>query len=716
MAKQQISKDGEKVIVKKKGGCGTFFAGFFFAIIFLVGIVGGAGAYVYFCVNVQQIESVLGIKLPLEGDLNKKTVKELVALGLELKDSYVHMKIGEVETKIGINLPDKIPGTDIPIDYLWADGTTITFNGATIAIKDIEVMDAVNNMKDMVNGVVNVLYDHVTVGQILTAAQMDATVDAMNYPALKDAIYTVGSTKKSLKDLTISQAKDVVVDYYGADNLTIAKLVEATGSQLVPTDTMYDGLRALKVQSITTDDLLNNIDGKILNNLIDLTDFDFTQTDEFNNTKLSGMIDYIEGLYLGDFITLANAMEADFFTTHPQFVAVKDTYISKLDDAILDLRVNQILTAEQMARTTLTSAQQGLTLPALINSENKTLLMLFGDTNIDELDGYIKELKNINTSANFVSEYNNLTWAEKLGLQGSSTALLELSSLTINDIMLSDDIPTAIFEKLGTLGNLIGTTDNPILNLLANVELKDLLTNGGDAITHALEYDSEDHLITLATLLDITDDTGINGIISGITVKSLLDNPNSAITDALEGSNVTLGSLLGMSDTTGINGIISNITVGDLFSNPDTIIKNTLADSDQTLGELLGIDTTGTMDVSKYVLANLTVGDLFGDNASTRISTVVNGMSLSLVIGPQPSTGVLSLVSNYNTLTVGTISDIDIDIVGTTIGDFYDHGIITDAMLASKGIDKTSSAWTTLSSKNLMDIIQIAYQALESAP
>ena len=36
MAKQQVSKDGEKVIVKKKGGCGTFLAGFFFAFIFMI--------------------------------------------------------------------------------------------------------------------------------------------------------------------------------------------------------------------------------------------------------------------------------------------------------------------------------------------------------------------------------------------------------------------------------------------------------------------------------------------------------------------------------------------------------------------------------------------------------------------------------------------------------------------------------------------------------
>lgn len=714
MAKQQISKDGEKVIVKKKGGCGTFFAGFFCAIIFLVLLVGGGGAYVYFCVNLQQVESILGIKLPIEGDVNKKTVKDLVALGLELKDSYVHMKIGELETKVGIKLPEKVPGTDIDISYLYSQDTVITFKGSTTAIRDIEVMDAVNNFDSLVDSVLEVLYDHVTVGQILSTANMQTTIEEMGYPALVDPIYTIGSTKKKLSDLTITQAKNVLTDYYGADNLTIAKLVEAAGLSVIPDDAMYDGLRALKVQKITTDDLLNNITGEILNNLLDLTDFDFTQTDEFNATNLNHMIDYLESLYLGDFITLGNAMEADFFTSHPQFSTLRDTYISKLDEAILNLKVNQILTSTQLARTTLSSAQQNMTVLELINSTHNPLVTLFGTQNINELGGYIKELQTAATTTAFTNCYNDLTWAKKLGIEGSSTALLEISSLTINEVMTSDDIPTAIFEKLGTLGNLIGTTDNSILNLIANVELKDLFTNGGDAITHALEYDEDDNLVTLATLLDITDTNGINGIISGITVKALLDTPNDAITNALESSEMTLGDLLGMSDTSGINGIISTIKVKELFTDADNIVKTKLAASTQTLGQLLGVDTTAET-MSNYILRNLTVGDLFGSDPSAKISDVVNDMSLSLIL-PQPTTGILSLVTNYNTLTVGTLDTISVDVAGTTIEVLNNKGIITDTMLASKGIDKTSTAWNTLKTKTMLDIIEIAYDALSAAP
>ena len=707
MAKQQVSKDGEKVIVKKKGGCGTFFAGFFCAIIFLVLLVGGGGAYVYFCVNVQQIESLLGIQLPIEGDVNKKTVKDLVALGLDLKNSYVHMKIGELETKVGIKLPEKVPGTDIDISYLYAQDTIITFKGRTTAIRDIEVMEAINNMNQLVDSVVDVLYDHVTVGQILSTANMQTTIEDMGYPAFVDPIYTIGSTKKKLSDLTITQAKNVLTDYYGADNLTIAKLVEAAGLSVIPDDAMYDGLRALKVQKVTTDDLLNNITGQILNNLLDLSDFDFTQTDEFNATNLNHMIDYLEGLYLGDFITLGNAMGDDFFTSHPQFSTLRDTYISKLDEAILNLKVNQILTSTQLARTTLSSSQQNMTVLELIDSTHQPLLTLFGNQNIEELGGYLKELQTAATTTAFTNGYNDLTWAKKLGIEGSSTALLDISSLTINEIMTSDDIPTAIFEKLGTLGNLIGTTDNSILNLIANVELKDLLTNGGDAITHALEYDADDHLVTLATLLNITDTNGINGIISGITVKALLDTPNAAITDALESSEMTLGDLLNMSDTSGINGIISTIKVKELFTDADTIVKTKLAASTQTLGQLLGVDTTAET-MSNYILRNLTVGDLFGSDPSASISSVVNGMSLSLIL-PQPTTGILSLVTNYNTLTVGTLDEINVNVADTTIEVLNQKGIITDAMLTSKGIVKSGSAWDYLKTKSMLDIIEIVY-------
>lgn len=707
MAKQQVSKDGEKVIVKKKGGCGTFLAGFFFAFIFMIALIGGGGAYMYFCVNLQQVQSMFGVNLPIEGDLNKKTIKDLIALGLDVKDSYVHLKIGEVETKLGINLPTKIPGTEIDISYLYADGTTIKYKGETTNIKDIEVLDATHNMTDLLNGAIDVVSNHLTIGEVLDVAQLKQTLTDLGYPAFIKDIYIVNSSKKTLSELTINEAKTVLPEFYGADNLTVAKLIEATGSKLVPEDAMYDTLRALKVQKITTNDLLNNVTGEMLNDLIpDLKDFRFTQTDEFNATVLIDMIDYIQTVYVGDFLTFENAMEANFFTQNPEFESLKGTYVSVLDEAILNLKVNQILNATQLSRTPLTPAQQQMSVIQLLESTGSNLFTLFGAQNIEEVGGFVEELQAY-TSATFSTQYYELSWAEKLGIQGTSTALLDISSLTVGEVATSDDLPDTIFNKLGTLGNLIGDTDNSILKLLKDIQLSDLFHNAGDAIDNALRGPAGSPT-TLATLLDITSTDGINAIIGDILVGDLLDNPNDAITDALKGSSLTLGELLGMTSSSGLNGIIKDITVGDLFTNPNTIIKNTLASSTKTLGELLEVDTTGTPTLSKHILSSLTVADLFGSDPSTAIESVINGTSLSLVLGAQPTTGVLSLVTNYNTLTVGTLSDIEVDFVNVTLGSLYDNGIITDEMLGTD-IDTSSTKWNTIKNTKLIDLIKAAY-------
>ena len=709
MAKQQVSKDGEKVIVKKKGGCGTFLAGFFFAFIFMIALIGGGGAYVYFCVNLQQVQSMFGVNLPIEGDLNKKTIKDLIALGLDVKDSYVHLKIGEVETKLGINLPTKIPGTEIDISYLYADGTTIKYKGETTNIKDIEVLDATHNMTDLLNGAIDVVSNHLTIGEVLDVAQLKQTITDLGYPAFIKDIYTVNSSKKTLSELTINEAKTVLPEFYGADNLTVAKLIEATGSKLVPEDAMYDTLRALKVQKITTNDLLNNVTGEMLNDLIpDLKDFRFTQTDEFNATVLIDMIDYIQTVYVGDFLTFENAMEANFFTQNPEFESLKGTYVSVLDEAILNLKVNQILNATQLSRTTLTPAQQQMSVIQLLESTGSNLFTLFGTQNIEEVGGFVEELQAY-TSATFSTQYYELSWAEKLGIQGTSTALLDISSLTVGEVATSDDLPDTIFNKLGTLGNLIGDTDNSILKLLKDIQLSDLLHNAGDAIDNALRGPAGSPT-TLATLLDITSTDGINAIIGDILVGDLLDNPNDAITDALKGSSLTLGELLGMTSNSGLNGIIKDITVGDLFTNPNTIIKNTLASSTKTLGELLEVDTTGTPTLSKHILSSLTVADLFGSDPSTAIESVINGTSLSLVLGAQPITGVLSFVTNYNDLTVSTLDQIEIDFVNVTLGSLYDNGVITDEMLGTD-IDTSSTKWNTIKNTKLIDLIKAAYNA-----
>ena len=706
---------GEKIVIKKTGGCRSFFAGFFCAIIFLVLVIGGAGVYVYYGVSLRQIEDMFGIQIPIEGDLNNKNVKDLIALGLDVKDSYVNMTIGEVDTKLGVKLPDKFPGTDINISYLYQDDAIITFLGTQQKVLDVKVLDVANNLNAFVESLLDIVYDHLTVGEVLRTADLDETVNSLGYPGLTDAIYTVDGNKMALSDMTINQAQQVLQDYYGSENLTVANIIEASGLTVIPDDPMYDRIRALKVASVTTDELMDTITGEIVNDLVDLSDFAFTQTEDFNNTKLSGMVDYIESLQVGEFVTLENAVDAEFFIDNPQFSTLNKTYISHLDEGINKLTVSQILTTTQLARTTLSDTQKAMTITELLQSTNSTLASLFGVANVSELGGYVEALKDT-ASTNYTASYDALSWSEKLGLDGSSVAMFNVSSLTINDIATSEDIPATIFDKLGTLGDLMGDTSNPILKLLSNIELKDLFTNAGDTLTHALEYDNDGTLVTLKTLLEMQGTDGINGIISGIAVKDLLDTPDTAITNTLKGSSATLGELLGMTETTtGLNSIISTITVSSLFTSPDTAITDVLRSSTMTLAGMLGI-TVDSSTASGYILNNLAVGDLFGDDASTTLSDKINSMPISCVLGTQPTTEFLSLIDSdkYTSTTVATLDSMinSVDITNVTLGTMVDKRIISQQTLTDNGIDTTSTKWNTLKDMTLVDIIKAYYNAL----
>ena len=714
MSKQKQTEEGSRVVVKKKGGCGTFLAGFFCAIIFLVLLIGGAGAYVYFCVNLQQVESVIGVKLPIEGDLNKKTIKDLISLGLDVKDSYVHMKVRDLKDKVGIDLEKtlgKIPGTDISLEFLYSEDTTVKFKGSTVKFLDIEVMDAVNDSDSLVDGVLELLYDRVTVGEILSTAQLTETVNNLDWPAVKDEIYDVSGTKKNLSSLTINEAKDVLVDYYGADNLTINKLIEATNIVAIPNKPKYDTLRALKVQKITTKQLLDNITGEILNDLFTLTDFEFTQTEEFNNTALSGMVDYIETLPLGDFIKFENAVKDDYFDNHAMFNSLKTVYVSKLNDEILKLKINQILTSTQISRTSLSASEVAITLPQLLDAKpSQTIENLFGTENINEVGAYIKALKDC-TNANFLTSFSHLAWGEKLGID-SGTALLDISDLTIKNIAESEDIPNTIFEELGTLGDLVGSTDNSIMQLISRVKLTDLLTDAGNAITNALEYDEHNNLNTLATLLNITDTTGINGIVSSIKVKDLLDTPNEAISNALESSTLSLAELLGMTSTSGINGVIGPIKLNELFTNPDTAIKTALSGCTDTLKDFLGATTTPDT-IDDYILSEITVANLFDEtNIATTLTTKINNMPLRFVLGTQPSTGFLSLIdpTYYTNATVGGIQTLmeSVDVANITLGTLIDKQVIE----LDYAVFSDPSIVNGMRGLTLMDILEAYYIAV----
>ena len=117
----------------------------------------------------------------------------------------------------------------------------------------------------------------------------------------------------------------------------------------------------------------------------------------------------------------------------------------------------------------------------------------------------------------------------------------------------------------------------------------------------------------------------------------------------------------------------------------------------------------------KDVVAEI-IADLFGDNASATLANTINNMSISLVLGTQPTTGFLSLIdsTNYQNATVATLDDMinTVDITSVTLGTMVEKQIISQSALESAGVDLSSPKWDTLKTMTLVDIITAYYNAL----
>lgn len=830
-------KDGNnvRVITKKKGGCGTFFTGFFCCLLFFVIVFGGTGAYLWFGMNLAQIEKILGTELPIDGDIRNKSFGELISLALETKDNYVHMKISEVESKLGIDLPQKIPGTDISITYLY--DASVQFNNATVVVKDIELMDAVNNLDAFVDAILPVFYDNTTVGEILTTLDMQTTIQEMGYPALVDAIYNVGTLEqpvyKDLSSLTISQAQDVLVEYYGSDNLTIQNVVDALGLQeFIPdpvtgeTD-VYAGIRGLLLTSVSIDDILDNLDGKFLTQVVDLSDFAFTQTAEFGATKLSSMVDYIQtvplsqiidvptsitsssttsdkllyavrnmdidmllgddpmtailnlidsaegypnltindlvdmsemnisalgdikvtdlirdadttinakldSMMLGDLVTLSGIVDENFFVNNPEFASLEDTPISQFAQSVKGLKINQILTASQLANTSLSTAQQEMTIPQLLQSNaGMSISQLLGTDNINAVGGYLSVLATA-TASDFDTRFDALSIQDIVGASNQLSQLYRLADMSLGEIFDDPNALNTIIAEFGTIGELCGsnegifaiigdisiqelldnpnaisnainsstvtlaqfldfTPDNAMITLISNIQVGQLFTDAESAIMQALCGDSNQN--TLATLLGIDNPTGLTKVIAGINVNQLLNgDAGTAFQNALKGAtDVTLGSLLNNDDSNQLITLISDLTVADLFgTNPGQKIYDKLATSDTTLLQFIGKGSASGL--ASDVLGQLTLSDLFGTgDISTEITSVVNSIKLTSIFDTSTMDKdtvlykLLTKESNQN-LTVGGLQDA---ITNMTLADVV--GTPTSGVLALEGVDLSVS-------------------------
>ena len=695
---EQAGEVQVKTIVKKRGGVGAFFCGFFFCLFFIIVSVVGLGIWCYYNVTLSSVERLLGVEIPLDGEYKNLALKDLIAEGLEYRD----ISLAGLQ-EIGVELPEAIPGTEIQLTPLYT--SEIDFQGEHKAVNQFRIIDIANGLDEFIKAILPVVYSYTTVQQVLNSAQVTLPED-LNYPALTDKYYNIGTAenpiKVSLGELTIEQAFDVLPAHYSSENLTVQEAVNAFGLDILDipageTD-VYAGLRNLVITEITTDSLLKSVDGALLNSLFDLSDFDFTQSETFNSTKLADMLDYIQTVPLGEIVNIPEITDSSTATDRLLNAVKNVTYSdltsedmitaisTKIDAVDPEFTLDKIIDFSEMSNLDFLASVR---LTDLLRDASTTINNTLADVyigNFVTLESVVSEtFFTDNTEFRSIApdtalsklrdSISNLTIAEIL--TADQLATLDLTpdeqALTLNGLLVNRQGST-LAEILGVYANESGylnalstATADTFATTLANAEVIDLIGSENNPSTVARLADmnlreiaeSEDLISmltesfgTLGDLLGVEEGSdGILGIIAGVTFDDLLgQNAADAVMDALKSSTMTLAQMLdgAQFDNPLINSIMQ-IQVGALFGDdPQQAFIDALSSEGNTIGSLFGIsDDTGIMSY----IAGVKMGDLLGGNAADAIMsalTMKDGEYVTLgdFLNSTEDTGIMSAIQN----------------------------------------------------------------------
>lgn len=654
------------VKTKKRGGCGTFLLGFVFAFVLMLVVVVGTGIYMYYNVSIKTVENMIGVTIPVEGDIKNLALKDLLAK----KDKLVNGSLETLNTEFGLELPETIPGTKISIKETYDE--TIKFLNEEKKVKEYRVQDIVNNLSAFVEAVLPKLYDHVTVGQLTDTAQTTLLTD-LGYPATKDKFYNVGTETepdmKTLSELTINQALDIVPEYFSSDNMTVQMALDAIGAEWLPkpeegkTD-IYAELRDLKITDLNVETITGKIKGEVLLKMVDLSDYDFLQTDEFKGTYLNKIGDYMKTIELGEFVKIDTVLTDSAKTTFYEKTQyknladsvenVKAMKLSKVREAILNMPLDKIFTAEEIVKISTVYQSTDKTLSEFFADNSSKIpagatfkqatTSSYGTTVIDwtKYDGYVTILGD-STASDYETNINEANLQELLGGGEQITPIASVCDLTIGEILDSDNAINTILAEVGTLGELTGASsdDNGFLGVLADIELKDLMNNPTETINNALTGSTK----TLKNLLNAGDSGNeIIDTVMSVEVGALFKDASNAILDKI--NPMTLGTIMGINDTdTGFVTFLKGVTLEELMGdNATNAIKDALTTqtsgettSNRTLGDFLEINTENASGVLKK-MAEINMATLLGNSKTTAdpnkaIQGVIDGLTLSDVFG-----------------------------------------------------------------------------------
>ena len=625
------------VKTKQKGGCGTFFLGFLFAFIFLFVVVGGAGVYLYYNFTFSQVEQTIGIKIPLEGEIKNKSLKELIALGLDYKNSVTEATLETLNTRWGVDLPQTIPGTSLDISGIYNE--EITFMGQTKQVKKFRLQDIANNLKDFVDQVLPKAYDHFTVGQILDTAKVDILED-LDYPGLTAKFYNIGTASspnlKTLKELTLNQALDLIPEYYGSDNLTVQRVIDALGLSIMPipssgTD-IYADLRTMKLTAITNEDLKQKVTGEILNDLLDLDEtFDFAKTEAFAHTTLAGMGDYIKTVPLKQLMNIPETLTDESPSSDHLLYAMQNvTYgdlqaedvttalADKMDAVYPNFTLDKILDFSTMENVDFLASVK---FSELLKDPGESLSEAFASVQMGDYITLEQVAGNTDEERNAFFEkaqYKNIPRNTKL-----SAVKDVIRNFKINQIFKASDL--GLFNTDETEMTVEQYLDaNPGGTFKFWQPIIDYASYGG--YVEIFSYDTNASYATTFESSSLFDMLGGGNNVSALaglnelTFEDIVDSDD--LVNLILSKFGTLGDLLG-GDRSGIFGIIADITIQDFMNNASGSIRNALENANgTTLAELLESTSTDPLITS---ILSISVADMFSGDPTNAIKIALAG-------------------------------------------------------------------------------------------
>ncbi len=623
-----------------------------------------------------QLIKVKDVKLKDVLDSNKGGIQEFV--DAVLPEIYKKISISEIWNlaNISINLDKPLINNEIfditPNPTFVLSGTTYTINFASQVVenKEIEFATKLNNNQFTINSVAYTISTDKT--KITFGDESEITL-------------TYNHTYKKLDDITVYEVlNSIIPNYFGGESLTIGFIQNAFGLDLIDAedpeytgilntsvnnlkvdqlldaisirafekllgidiipldDARYDAILAEKIGQISAASITENVTmGAFLDLLkISMPDLPVLSYEEFQNTKIKDITDYVYTLKITDFINniieevhpytyftkddvnyYVNTEEKEIYTKEKIVAETNSQFATINDKDVFSYRINNknylmydkyfykneasLITSNQVEIAGITYTYDNAN-SKLINTETLAEIVI-QDAKFFIFDG--TKLVTFGIVNGSVVNYYNIKSESKVTGQ-----IFRLNFVAGLDIGFTQD--TTITYKLDKENNIEFLQTEAIINnenkfKIDGVEYEIIDENVSDGTnTYSIFEKSTTLQIALYALSDLT-------------VKNIIDGDlKELVGDDAKLNNLLLTDVLN-NEFEGVLKNLNGLTIGEIVDYPDILLDRI---KDIKLAEIMNIGDDASPLLKAITNANLTLDDLIKERAPGEENPIIAAM------------------------------------------------------------------------------------------